>query len=99
FIKERATNMTKNQEPNIVVLGGGTGMPVLLEGLKNYPIQLATIVTVADDGGSTGKIRSAMEIPAPGDIRNVIATLSQADAELKKLFQHRFNGNNDLYGH
>lgn len=91
--------MTKNQEPNIVVLGGGTGMPVLLEGLKNYPIQLATIVTVADDGGSTGKIRSAMEIPAPGDIRNVIATLSQADAELKQLFQHRFNGNNDLYGH
>lgn len=91
--------MTKQARPNLVVLGGGTGMPVLLEGLKEYPIGLSTIVTVADDGGSTGRIRAELEIPAPGDIRNVIATLAQVDPELKKLFQHRFSGTNDLSGH
>jgi len=91
--------MSKDREPHIVVLGGGTGMPVLLEGLKSFPIGLSTIVTVADDGGSTGRIRAEMEIPAPGDIRNVIATLAQVDPELKQLFQHRFTGDNDLTGH
>lgn len=91
--------MSRQRNPNIVVLGGGTGMPILLEGLKAYPIDLSTIVTVADDGGSTGRIRAEMEIPAPGDIRNVIATLAQVDSELKQLFQHRFSGNNDLSGH
>ena len=91
--------MAKDREPNIVVLGGGTGMPVLLEGLKSYPIGLSTIVTVADDGGSTGRIRAEMEIPAPGDIRNVIATLAQVDPELKQLFQHRFTDHNNLAGH
>lgn len=91
--------MANEKEPNIVVLGGGTGMPVLLEGLKSYPIGLSTIVTVADDGGSTGRIRAEMEIPAPGDIRNVIATLAQVDPELKQLFQHRFTDNNNLAGH
>lgn len=91
--------MTTQQKPNIVVLGGGTGMPILLDGLKQYPIDLSTIVTVADDGGSTGRIRAEMEIPAPGDIRNVIATLAQVDPEIKQLFQHRFSGTNDLSGH
>lgn len=57
----------------IVLIGGGTGLSVLARGMKNFPIDITTIVTVSDDGGSTGKIRSEMDIPAPGDIRNVIA--------------------------
>ncbi|MBO1001575.1 gluconeogenesis factor YvcK family protein [Pseudogracilibacillus auburnensis] len=91
--------MSCSIEPKIVVLGGGTGMPVLLRGLKKYPIELSTIVTVADDGGSTGRLRKDIEIPAPGDIRNVIAALSNVDAELKELFQHRFQVSNGLSGH
>lgn len=91
--------MTSERTPNVVVLGGGTGMPVLLRGLKEYPINLATIVTVADDGGSTGRLRETIEIPAPGDIRNTIAALANVDAELEELFQYRFMENENLAGH
>lgn len=97
--KERDVNMTENKQPQVVVVGGGTGMPVLLRGLKNLPIQLTSLVTVADDGGSTGRIRNEMAIPAPGDIRNVIAALSDAEPMLLELFQHRFNVGNGLSGH
>lgn len=85
--------------PRVVVIGGGTGMPVLLRGLKDLPIQLTALVTVADDGGSTGRIRHEMDIPAPGDIRNVIAALSDAEPMLLELFQHRFSVGNGLSGH
>lgn len=91
--------MSRTSLPRVVVIGGGTGMPVLLRGLKNMPIQLTALVTVADDGGSTGKLRNDLAIPAPGDIRNVIAALSDAEPMLLKLFQHRFNVNNGLSGH
>lgn len=74
-------------------------MPVLLRGLKEQPVELSTIVTVADDGGSTGRIRQAIDIPAPGDIRNVIAALADVDQELTTLFQHRFQEGNGLSGH
>src|SRR5690625_2206894 len=82
--------MRAERKPKIVVLGGGTGMPILLRGLKHFPIDLSTIVTVADDGGSTGRLRKDIETPAPGDIRNVIAALANVDDELLDLFQHRF---------
>ncbi|MBM7551366.1 gluconeogenesis factor YvcK family protein [Thalassobacillus pellis] len=91
--------MSTNKRPQVVVLGGGTGMPVLLRGLKNYPIDLSAIVTVADDGGSSGRLRTEMAIPAPGDIRNVIAALSDAEPMLLELFQHRFKNGNGLSGH
>lgn len=91
--------MTQVKQPRIVVVGGGTGMPVLLRGLKNLPIDLTALVTVADDGGSTGRLRDEMEIPAPGDIRNVIAALSEAEPMLLELFQHRFAVGNGLSGH
>src|SRR5699024_3244411 len=82
--------MGKNEEPKVVVLGGGTGMPVLLEGLKKYPIHLSTVVTVADDGGSTGKIKEEMDIPGPGYIWNFFFSLSNCDEKLNCFFQHRF---------
>lgn len=89
----------KKRNPRIVVIGGGTGMPVLLRGLKNLPVDLTALVTVADDGGSTGRLRNEMAIPAPGDIRNVIAALSDAEPMLLDLFQHRFTVGNGLSGH
>lgn len=75
----------------VVCIGGGTGLSVLLRGLKNYPIDITALVTVADDGGSSGKIRNDMNIPSPGDIRNVIAALSDVEPELEKMFQYRFD--------
>lgn len=91
--------MDQQKQPRVVVIGGGTGMPVLLRGLKSLPIHLTALVTVADDGGSTGRLRSEMAIPAPGDIRNVIAALSDAEPMLVELFQHRFVKGNGLSGH
>lgn len=91
--------MVRNKRPKVVVLGGGTGMPVLLQGLKEYPIDLTAVVTVADDGGSTGKIRHEIDVPAPGDIRNVIAALANVEEDLYELFQYRIEGKNGLTGH
>lgn len=91
--------MEENTYPRVVVIGGGTGMPVLLRGLKNLPIDLTALVAVSDDGGSTGRLRNDMEIPAPGDIRNVIAALSNAEPLFIELFQHRFSEGNGLSGH
>ncbi|QGH34129.1 uridine diphosphate-N-acetylglucosamine-binding protein YvcK [Gracilibacillus salitolerans] len=91
--------MSQSDLKKVVVIGGGTGMPVLLRGLKKQPIDLSAIVTVADDGGSSGRLRSEMEMPAPGDIRNVIAALSDVEPMLMDLFQHRFTKGNGLSGH
>ncbi|GAA0318101.1 gluconeogenesis morphogenetic factor [Bacillus carboniphilus] len=90
----------KLDQPRVVVLGGGTGLPVLLRGLKQYPIDLTAIVTVADDGGSSGRLRTELEIPPPGDIRNVLAALSEVEPLIIEMFQHRFQTNSkELAGH
>lgn len=96
--KDGVINVAKTK-PNVVVIGGGTGMPVILRGLKHYPIKLSALVTVADDGGSSGRLRSEFDIPAPGDIRNVIAALSDVEPVLEDLFQYRFKVSNGLSGH
>ncbi|KUP05650.1 hypothetical protein Q73_12535 [Bacillus coahuilensis m2-6] len=85
--------------PNIVVIGGGTGLPVLLRGLKKYSVNLTAIVTVADDGGSSGRLRNDLDIPPPGDVRNVLAALSEVEPLVEQMFQHRFNTENELSGH
>ena len=82
----------------VVTIGGGTGLSVLLRGLKKYPLDITAVVTVADDGGSSGKIRSDMNIPSPGDIRNVIAALSDVEPYLEKMFQYRFDSG-EIKGH
>lgn len=86
------------KEPKVVVIGGGTGLSVLLRGLKKFPLNISAIVTVADDGGSTGKLRDMFEIPAPGDIRNVMVSLSEVEPLIEKLLQYRFKIGN-LDGH
>lgn len=74
-------------------------MSVLLRGLKVYPVDITAIVTVADDGGSSGRLRDELKIPPPGDIRNVLAALSDVEPLVEDLFQHRFNKGNSLTGH
>lgn len=91
--------MTETKQPRIVVIGGGTGLPVLLRGLKKYPVDITAIVTVADDGGSSGRLREELNIPPPGDVRNVLAALSEVEPLIEEMFQHRFKAANDLSGH
>lgn len=91
--------MKDERAPKVVVIGGGTGLPVLLRGLKYLPIDITAIVTVADDGGSSGRLRNELAMPAPGDIRNVLAALSDVEPLVEDLFQHRFASGNELTGH
>lgn len=84
---------------NVVVIGGGTGQSVILKGLKNVPnIEITTIVTVADDGGSTGRLRKQFHIPAMGDIRNVMCALAEEETLFTHLMEYRFKGENDDVG-
>jgi uncharacterized cofD-like protein len=78
--------------PRIVALGGGTGLSTLLRGLKEHTSNLTAVVTVADDGGSSGVLRAELGIPAVGDIRNCIVALADAEPLMGRLLQHRFPG-------
>ncbi|MCM2675632.1 gluconeogenesis factor YvcK family protein [Alkalicoccobacillus plakortidis] len=84
---------------NVVVIGGGTGLSVLLRGLKTYPVNITAIVTVADDGGSSGILRKELDIPPPGDVRNVLTALAEVEPLVEELFQHRFANGSGLSGH
>ena len=83
----------------IVAVGGGTGLSVLLHGLKQYTSNLTAIVTVADDGGSSGKLREDFNILPPGDIRNCLVALADTSPLMEELFQYRFEGESTLGGH
>jgi uncharacterized cofD-like protein len=84
----------------VVAIGGGTGLSTLLRGLKHRDVGITAIVTVADDGGSTGRIRNEFNMPAPGDIRNCIVALADAESTVGRLFQYRFEQEgSDLDGH
>jgi uncharacterized cofD-like protein len=83
----------------IVAIGGGTGLSTLLQGLKQYTSNLTAIVTVADDGGSSGKLRQDFDILPPGDIRNCLVALADTSPLMEELFQYRFDGESTLGGH
>ena len=85
-------------DPNIVVIGGGTGLSNLLMGLKYWTNNLTAVVTVSDDGGSSGRLREDLGIPPPGDARNCLTALSP-DTYTKHLFQYQFDEDTSLYGH
>lgn len=85
--------------PKIVVIGGGTGLSTLLRGLKLYSANITAIVTVADDGGSSGRLRREIGILPPGDIRNCLAALADEEQLLTELFQYRFRAGEGLAGH
>ena len=89
---------TRSRGPRVVAIGGGTGMSTLLRGLKEYTANLAAIVTVADDGGSSGRLREEYRILPPGDFRQCLVALADAEPLVKQLFNHRFE-NGSLGGH
>ncbi len=88
-----------NRGPNIVAIGGGTGLSTLLSGLKRYSSHITAVVTVADDGGSSGILRRELGVLPPGDIRNCLAALSTEEPLLTRLFQYRFSAGGGLEGH
>lgn len=83
---------------NVVTIGGGTGSFTLLSGLKKYPINISAIVSMADDGGSTGRLRDELGVLPPGDIRQCLVALSNSSDTLRELMNYRFDGG-DLKGH
>jgi uncharacterized cofD-like protein len=90
----------RERGPKIVAIGGGHGLASLLRGIKEYTYNITAVVTVADDGGSSGRLRREWGILPPGDIRNCLAALSNDEAMLAQLFQYRFpDGQGDLMGH
>lgn len=85
--------------PRVVVVGGGTGLNVLLKGIKGYTTNISAIVTVTDTGGSSGRLRDDFDMLPPGDIRNCLVALSDAGPLLEDLFQYRFEDGDGLKGH
>ena len=83
----------------IVILGGGTGLSTLLRGLKLFPLDISAVVSVSDDGRSTGRLRDEFNICAVGDLRQVIAALSETEPLFEKLLNYRFETTSDLNGH
>lgn len=89
----------RKRGPKIVAIGGGTGLSTLLRGIKEYTINVTAIVTVADDGGSSGRLRRELGVLPPGDFRNCLAALADAEPLMTKLFQYRFSEGSGLDGH
>jgi uncharacterized cofD-like protein len=85
--------------PRVVAIGGGTGLSRLLFGLKDWTENITAIVTVGDDGGSSGRLRQEFNVLPPGDVRNCIAALAEASEEMRRLFQYRFDEGSGLEGH
>lgn len=83
----------------VVIFGGGTGMSTLLKGLKEFPLDITSVVSVCDDGKSTGKLRKEFNIPAMGDIRRVMISLSETEPLMEKLLNYRFSSNSELNEH
>ena len=85
--------------PRIVAIGGGTGLSTLLRGLRHATSNLTAVVTVSDDGGSSGRLRTAFDMPAPGDLSDCLAALSDNELEVSRLLQYRFERGDELAGH
>lgn len=98
-VDELADYQLRKRGPRIAAIGGGHGLATLLRGLKVYTSKLTAIVTVADDGGSSGRLRESFGILPPGDIRNCLAALSNDEQMLTQLFKYRFSGAGELDGH
>lgn len=98
-VEEVARHRRLGKGPKIVAIGGGTGLSTLLRGLKHHTGNLTAIVTMADDGGSSGRLRRALGLPPPGDLRSCLAALSEDEHLLTQLFQYRFLEGEELDGH
>ena len=87
------------RNPKVVVIGGGSGLSVVLRGLKHFPIDITAIVSVADSGGSSGILKKEFNIPAPGDLRNVMIALSNVEPLIEEVFQYRFREDSSIGAH
>lgn len=99
FARAMAERARRRRGPKIVAIGGGTGLPNLLSGLKEYTTNLTAVVTMADDGGSSGRLRKDFDMPPPGDLRNCLVALAETEPLMASLFQHRFKQKGGLGGH
>jgi uncharacterized cofD-like protein len=99
LVEQLASFRRRDRGPAVVALGGGHGISTLLRGLKEHTRNITAVVSVADDGGSSGRLRQSLGILPPGDIRNCLAALSDDEALLTQLFQYRFSGAPELQGH
>ena len=99
IIESLANRQTRSTGPNIVAIGGGTGLSTLLRGLKAQTDNLSAVVTVADDGGSSGRLRNELGIPPPGDARQCLIALSDSEPLMESILSYRFPEGNDLGGH
>jgi uncharacterized cofD-like protein len=97
--KKLLSRMELSRGPKVVAIGGGHGLSMLLRGMKNKTSNITAIVTVADDGGSSGRLREEMGIIAPGDLRNCLVALADKETVLEQIFQYRFGGEGELAGH
>lgn len=88
------------KNPKMTVIGGGTGISIIIKSLRNEAVDITAVVTVADDGGSSGELRNAMQLAPPGDLRNVLLAMSDMPKFYERVFQYRFNENDGaLAGH
>jgi uncharacterized cofD-like protein len=99
LIDRLLTYHARERGPKIVTIGGGTGLSTMLRGLKRYSANITAIVTVADDGGSSGRLRRDLGVLPPGDFRNCLVALAEAEPLMDQLFQYRFGEGSDLKGH
>lgn len=97
--KKLLSRMELSRGLRVVAIGGGHGLSMLLRGMKNKTSNITAIVTVADDGGSSGRLREEMGIIAPGDLRNCLVALADKETVLEQIFQYRFGGEGELAGH
>ena len=91
--------LTLSKGPRVVAIGGGSGLSNLLRGLRFYTSNVTGVVTVSDDGGSSGRLRTAFNMPAPGDLSDCLAALSDNESEVSRLLEYRFQRGNELQGH
>jgi uncharacterized cofD-like protein len=91
--------LSLSRGPRIVALGGGSGLSNLLRGLRIYSSNITAVVTASDDGGSSGRLRTAFGMPAPGDLNDCLAALSDSESQLSRVLEYRFTRGDDLKGH
>jgi uncharacterized cofD-like protein len=99
FVERLYAHRLLTKGPRVVAMGGGTGLSALLRGIKKYTGNIVAIVTVADDGGSSGRLRSEYRVLPPGDFRQCLTALAETEPLMTELFSHRFSGEGALGGH
>jgi len=99
FVQQLYAYRLLSRGPRVVAMGGGTGLSALLRGIKKYTGNIVAIVTVADDGGSSGRLRDEFRVLPPGDFRQCLTALAETEPLMTELFQHRFTGDGELGGH